>query len=180
MGQVEFKPWPKIGRITPFKVTISEKINGTNACIIIDEREGIIGVQSRKRLITPESDNYGFAGWVERNKEDLLKLGHGCHYGEWAGPGIQKNPHCLDEKTFFLFNTFRWNDDNPNRPQCCSVVPTLFIGQLTPDTVPMLLEDLKNNAPEGVTPEGVVVYYHAFKQYTKHTIVSPNGKWAKE
>ena len=29
MSEIEFKPWPKIGRGNPFKVTITEKIDGT-------------------------------------------------------------------------------------------------------------------------------------------------------
>lgn len=171
----EFKPWEKIPRENPFTVTISEKINGTNACIIIQDDE-IIGTQSRKRLITPDDDNYGFAKWVEENHDELLKLGDGYHYGEWAGEGIQKNPLKLEGKHFFLFNTFRWNPNNPNRPECCDVVPVLFQGELEPGTIPSLLEAMKESSVER---EGVVAYYHAFRKYTKHTIKSPNGKWCK-
>ena len=179
MSLPEFKPWPKIKRDNPFNVTITEKIDGTNACIIIEDGD-IVGVQSRKRLITPEDDNFGFAAWVYTHYKDLLKLGHGYHYGEWAGPGIQKNPHNLEEKTFFLFNTFRWNDDNPNRPECCSVVPVLFAGRMEHDTVIGLLEELfESDGLTKNTSEGVIVYYHLFRQYSKHTIKSPNGKWCK-
>lgn len=176
---LEFKPWEKIGRENPFKVTITEKIDGTNACIIIQDGE-LLGCQSRKRLITPEDDNYGFAGWVERNKEELLSLGDGYHYGEWAGLGIQKNPHCLSKKEFFLFNTCRWNPNNPNLPNCCAVVPILFQGVIEPDTVDFMLYGLTERATSEERPEGVVVYYHAFRKYTKHTIKSPNGKWCKD
>ena len=101
MSKVEFKAWEKIGRDNPFGVTITEKIDGTNACIIIQDGE-VVGVQSRKRLITPEDDNYGFAGWVERNIEDIMGLGDGYHYGEWAGLGIQKNPHLITEHSSSL------------------------------------------------------------------------------
>lgn len=179
METVEFKAWPSIPRDNPFKVTITEKIDGTNACIIIQDGQ-IVGVQSRKRLITPDDDNYGFAAWVENNKDDLLSLGDGYHYGEWAGLGIQKNPHGLPDKQFFLFNTFRWNDQNPNRPKCCSVVPILFDGLLEPNTIENLLDKLKGLESESYSPEGVVVYYHAMRSYTKHTIKSPNGKWCKD
>ncbi len=172
---VEFKAWEKIPRENPFNVTISEKIDGTNACIIIADGE-IVGVQSRKRLITPEDDNYGFAAWVEENKDELITMGDGYHYGEWAGLGIQKNPLQLDKKHLFLFNTFRWNENNPNRPSCCDVVPVLYQGMLNPETIPDLLDELKNKDTER---EGVVAYYHAFRKYTKHTIKSPNGKWHK-
>lgn len=172
---LDFKPWPKISRDNPFNVTVTEKIDGTNACIVIADGE-MLAVQSRKRFITPESDNYGFASWVKENKTELLCLGDGHHYGEWAGPGIQKNPLKLDRKRFFLFNTSRWNENNLNLPACCDVVPVLFQGQLEPDVVPSLLKDLSESS---VVREGVVVYYHAFRTYTKHTIISPNGKWCK-
>ena len=175
---VEFKAWEKIPRENPFMATITEKMDGTNACIIIQEGK-IVGVQSRKRLITVEDDNYGFALWVESNKEELEGLGDGYHYGEWAGLGIQKNPHNLPEKRFFLFNTFRWNADNPNRPDCCYVVPILYNGLISGDTIEGYLKALEADAPEGETPEGIIVYYHAFRKYTKHTIKSPNGKWCK-
>ena len=174
---VEFKKWESIPRENPFKVTITEKIDGTNGCIIIQDGE-IVGVQSRKRLITPEDDNYGFARWVEQNNDNLLSLGDGYHYGEWAGLGIQKNPLKLECKRFFLFNTFRWNEDNPNKPECCEVVPILFEGILQEGTIPALLEVMKKD--EGVIHEGVAAYYHAFRKYTKHTIKSPNGKWCKD
>ena len=179
MSEVEFKAWEKIPRENPFNVTITEKMDGTNACVIIKDA-AIIGVQSRKRLITPDDDNYGFASWVYENESDILNLGDGYHYGEWAGLGIQKNPHALSEKIFFLFNTFRWNENNPNRPKCCRVVPILFQGQLSPDIIPNLLSVLSDTAGENQTPEGLIVYYHAFRKYTKHTIKSPNGKWCKD
>lgn len=178
MVQVEFKAWPKIVRGAPFLVTITEKLDGTNACVIIEDGK-LVGCQSRKRLITPENDNFGFATWAHENAEELVKLGDGYHYGEWAGPGIQKNPHCLEEKKFFLFNTFRWGEHNPSTPDCCEVVPVLFNGEMDASTVDKCLEDLKQNATEDQRPEGVIVYYHAFRFYSKHTIIAPNGKWAE-
>lgn len=173
----EFKAWEKIGRDNPFTVTITEKIDGINACIIIQEGK-LAGVQSRKRLITPEDDNFGFARWVHDNEEELLGLGDGYHYGEWAGEGIQKNPHKLEGKQFFLFNTFRWHDDNP-QPDICNVVPVLFQGQLTPQIFSNVLDQVKEEGEaKGQTPEGIVIYYHAFRKYTKHTYKNPKGKWA--
>ena len=175
---MEFKPWPKIGRDNPFMVTITEKIDGTNSCIVIEDGE-MIGVQSRKRFITPEQDNYGFAQWVKDHHDELLSLGDGYHYGEWAGLGIQKNHHDFPEKRLLLFNTFRWNPDNPNRPDCCDVVPILFNGLMDSDTIPNLLAELKSKQTDKYIPEGVVVYYHAMRSYTKHTLIAPDGKWCK-
>ena len=153
-------------------MTIGEKTDGTNAYIIIEGDE-IVGVQSRKRLITPEDDNYGFAAWAKEYKDELVTMGDGYHYGEWAGHGIQKNHLQLNRKHLFLFNTFRWNENNPNRPECCDVVPVLYQGMLKPETIPDLLEELKS---KDTKREGVIVYYHDFRKYTKHTIKSPNGK----
>lgn len=178
MSDLEFKAWPKIYRYNPFNVTITEKLDGTNACVIVEGGE-VVGCQSRKRIITPESDNYGFAQWVEDNKEDLSNLGDGYHYGEWVGEGIQKNPHNLSGKHFCLFNTSLWSDPE-RRPDCCNVVRVLFEGCMDKETVPQILDKLyEEGLEEGTTPEGVIVYYHAFRMMTKHTIKSPNGKWFK-
>ena len=177
MNDIEFQPWQKIGRGSPFNVTVTEKIDGTNGCIVIQDGD-VVAVQSRKRFITPDDDNFGFARWVDENKDDLLSLGDGHHYGEWAGPGIQKNPHNLDRKTFFLFNTFRWNDDNPNRPQCCSVVPVLYQGELTPTRLDFIMAKLLHTSEQsGYQAEGVIVYYHSMRTYSKHTYQNSEGKW---
>ena len=174
--EIEFVGFGKITRDNPFFVTITEKINGTNGCIVIKDGS-IVKVQSRRRFITPLDDNAGFAKWVYSNKEELETMGDGNHFGEWAGPKIQKNPLNLVEKTFFLFNTTRWNEDNQNIPKCCCVVPVLFTGELQPGSVSGWLDRLEDYASEGATPEGIVIYYHAFNTYTKHTIIHPNGKW---
>lgn len=172
---VEFRAWPKIPRGNSLKVTITEKIDGTNGCIIIEGGE-IVGVQSRKRLITPEDDNYGFAAWVGGNWEGLLRLGDGYHYGEWAGLGIQGNPRRMPGKHFFLFNTFRWNGSNPNLPRCCSVVPTLFTGELLPETVSDVMAKLWNSR-DITNPEGIIIYNHTGRSYTKVTFANSLGKW---
>lgn len=160
---IEFKAWPKIPRLENEKYFITEKIDGTNACIIIDE-EGNFGCQSRSKLITPEDDNYGFARWAYANKEELMKLGEGHHYGEWWGQGIQRG-YGLTEKRFSLFNTARWNPDNPNLPSCCHVVPILT------GTIEEALDDLKTNgskaAPGFMQIEGVIVYSYLAKNLYK-------------
>lgn len=177
---IEFKAWPKIPRATGEKVTITEKMDGTNACIVIQGGE-IVGVQSRKRFITPEDDNYGFAAWVAENEQELLKLDDGYHYGEWVGLGIQKNPHNLASKKFFLFNTFRWNEQNPNKPNCCEVVPILFQGELEEDDIDRVLFKLKEiSTEEGYTAEGIIVYYQNTKRYEKYTYNYSAGKWCNK
>lgn len=132
---LEFKAWNKIPRLRR-EVTITEKIDGTNAAAVILLRaEGdydaqltagelievgdyVVGAQSRKRLIQPgkDTDNAGFAKYVWDNAEDFVEvLGLGYHYGEWYGQGIQRG-YDLDHRRFALFNTERWRhlaDDGP-------------------------------------------------------------------
>jgi hypothetical protein len=103
----EFQEFPKMPRRSR-DVVITEKIDGTNACVFIGE-DGEFLAGSRTRWITPEDDNFGFSRWAHENKDDLLTLGPGRHFGEWWGSGIQRK-YGLTEKRFSLFNTSRWVD----------------------------------------------------------------------
>lgn len=71
---IEFKEFAKIPRISRACV-ITEKIDGTNACICITE-DGQFLTGSRTKWVTPEEDNHGFSRWVNANKEELLKLSY--------------------------------------------------------------------------------------------------------
>ena len=173
-GGVEFRPWGKTPRNRGGNVTITEKIDGTNACVIV--RDGkLVGLQSRNRLIKPGDDNMGFAFWAVENAEGLAGLGNGYHFGEWAGPGIQKNPHMLDEKQFFLFNTFRPHD---TLPECVQQVPVLYQGAGSRDMINLTMTSLWNSATTaGYIPEGVVIYYHDTRNFMKDTFANRGGKW---
>lgn len=59
MTEVLFEAFPKLYRLTG-PVIVTEKLDGTNAQIIITEN-GNLYAGSRTRLITSESDNFGFA-----------------------------------------------------------------------------------------------------------------------
>lgn len=151
---IEFRKWDKIHRVKNECYVVTEKLDGTNACIVIDE-EGNIGAQSRKRLITPDDDNFGFAAWVQANKETLLKLGRGHHFGEWWGEGIQRR-YGLDNKRFSLFNTSR-----DVEPEGCSIVPILAVHGILEEAVKMGREALKDGsvaAPGFDRPEGTVIF----------------------
>jgi len=173
-NDVEFKPWPKIPRDKGNTITITEKIDGTNACVIIQDGE-LVGIQSRNRLIKPGDDNMGFAFWVMENKEGLEELGDGYHYGEWAGPGVQKNPHMLENKTFFLFNTFRPQE---TLPECVKQVTTLYQGVYSKEVIEDCMSTLWSCATStGYIPEGVIVYFHDTRTYMKDTFANRKGKW---
>lgn len=203
-----FTPFPKIPRLSR-EVIVTEKIDGTNASIWIDDigddltpehraqcvfadhaadgRPYWVWAASRSRFITPgkATDNFGFAGWVQDNAEELVKLGPGVHHGEWWGGKIQRG-YGLSEKRFSLFNTDRWSDQNaiaenipgdapvgnPDTewaPECCRVVPILWRGPF--DAVDYkggtgvgealaVLRNFGSVAAVGfMNPEGVVIYH---------------------
>lgn len=105
-AHVEF---PKISRLNR-DIIITEKIDGSNGAVCITP-EGRVYAQSRKRIISPESDSFGFAKWVEENAEALRNvLGPGLHFGEWWGRGIQRG-YGTEQRFFSLFNVNRWAND---------------------------------------------------------------------
>jgi hypothetical protein len=173
---MEFQEFPKIARLSR-ECVITEKIDGTNASVFIgDTGEFLTG--SRTRWITPEDDDYGFARWAQENREELLTLGPGHHFGEWWGAGIQRK-YGLAEKRWSLFNTSRWNEATPP-PSCCSVVPVLWTGIFNTDEVRASLVSLQLNgsaaAPGFMKPEGVVIYHVAARTYFKKTI-EKDSEW---
>lgn len=160
---MEFQAFPKLQRLNG-PVIVTEKIDGTNACIIIEGNE--IAAQSRTKLITPAQDNHGFAKWVYDNKDKLIELlGEGRHYGEWWGKGIQRG-YGLNVKIFSLFNTSRWDALEMFRTTNMNVdvVPVLFTGTFMEviEQLPIIMRDLKARgsvaSPGFMNPEGVVLY----------------------
>lgn len=168
MTDEPFEPFQKIARLNR-DVTITEKIDGTNGLIEIGE-DGSFRVGSRSRWITPAEDNYGFARWAHENREELLTLGHGKHFGEWWGHGIQRN-YSQTRKRFSLFNTDRWGE---TRPACCDVVPIIYRGMWSPGCVPEAVKRLRNEgslaAPGFMRPEGVILWHTAACQLFKVTL----------
>lgn len=66
---MEFKSFPDIKKLSSTQFSITQKIHGTNAQILIVPAE------------STEKD--------DANKQEIVeKLGPGRHDGEWAGPGI--------------------------------------------------------------------------------------------
>ena len=164
----EFVDFVKIARWSR-NVVITEKIDGTNASIYIGE-DGEFLVGSRMRWITPEQDNYGFAAWAYQNRDELMRLGVGHHFGEWWGLGIQRK-YNVPEKRFSLFNTSRWGE---SRPTCCHVVPVLYEGILTANCVDDAIADLRalgSKAAQGfMNPEGIIIWHEAARTYFKKTL----------
>lgn len=208
---IEFESFGKIPRLNR-DVVITEKIDGTNGAIGImpvdsdwDVPEGAASVvifegemtgtyavyaQSRRRLITPDKDNHGFARWVYEHALTLvLDLGPGLHFGEWWGSGIQRG-YGLEkgDKRFSLFNVKRWTEVCPIshagsetcylpksfRTPNLRAVPVLYHGPFTSPTVNRVLTDLRDlgsqASPGYDRPEGIIVYHTAANQLFKVTV----------
>jgi hypothetical protein len=147
---------------------------------------------SRTQWITTENDNHGFAKWVEANKNELLKLGPGRHFGEWWGNGINRGYGLKNgEKRFSLFNVSRWAlyGTQPKRivtadpriekyqevlPEVCGLVPELYRGDFDTNKINEVLEHLKvngNAASKGfMKPEGIIIFHVAGNVGFKKTI----------
>lgn len=195
---MEFKAFPKIPRLNR-EIIITEKIDGTNALIYImamndedgslaqcDFREEyglayqrgfVLYAGSRKRWITPENDNFGFAKWIKENAKELFQLGPGYHYGEWWGKGIQRG-YGLDHRVFSLFNVSRWGVDE-DLPMCCDTVPILAkLNGFDDYSIEEVLLELKEcgsyAAPGYMNPEGIVICHKAANQLFKVTLEDDN------
>lgn len=164
-----FKAFDKIPRLNR-NCIVTEKIDGTNAQVVVTD-DGRVLAGSRKRYVTPDDDNFGFATWVLLHEAELRDgLGPGAHYGEWWGPGIQRG-YGLKEKRFSLFNSTRWAGE---RPACCDVVPVLYAGLFCTRTLSKVLSELEATgskaSPGFMRPEGIVVFHCHSGHFYKATI----------
>jgi hypothetical protein len=165
---MEFESWPKIPRSKQNGIIITEKLDGTNAQVAINE-SGEMFVGSRNRWLGPGQDNFGFHAWCMEHRDELLTLGAGRHYGEWYGAGIQRR-YGLDHKRFALFNVFRPAE---TLPACVEQVPVLYKGDHTHDAIEQALNELQikgsHAVPGFMQPEGIVVYSFLTKGRIKYT-----------
>lgn len=185
---MEFVEFPKMARLSR-EIIVSEKIDGTNACVGI-AADGQIYAGSRSRWITPADDNFGFAAWVQAHRDELLTLGPGRHFGEWWGAGIQRR-YGLTEKRWSLFNVARWalHGTEPKQiatadprviktqdvlPPCCGLVPVLYRGAFDTTAIECVLSELRRDgsaaAPGFTRPEGIVVFHVAGNVGFKKTL----------
>jgi hypothetical protein len=186
----EFKEFPKMARLSR-EIIITEKIDGTNAQILITD-SGDLFIGSRTKWITPSDDNHGFAKWVMGNKDTILKLGPGRHFGEWWGSGIQRGYGLpKGEKRLSLFNVTRWAlyGTEPKRiptgdpriekyqdvlPEGILLVPELYRGEFCTKRANLALRDLEEFGSVASTgfmnPEGIIVFHTAGNVGFKKTI----------
>lgn len=207
---ISFVPWPKTPRL--FRdIVVTEKVDGTNSAVIIQELEDFadadpmngltiverdgtyyeIAAQSRNRLIFPgkTTDNYGFAGFVQENAEELFDLlGPGRHFGEWWGKGIGKRYVSAMEglKGFALFNTakheglHKWLTFGDTQV-LVEPVHVLYQGPHSEAAIRGTLKELQKHG-SWMSPfdpaEGIVVFHTQSRQTYKVTLDNQDaGKW---
>jgi hypothetical protein len=188
---MEHIKFPKIPRLNKDMV-ISEKIDGTNANILIQavdpsptmredfllkgwailkngSFEYAVVPGSKNRFVTLKKDNYAFARWVFDNSEELLKFGPGRHYGEWWGCNIQRN-YGQAFKRFSMFHP-KWEEQGPD---CVDSVPILYEGPFSMHMINLIFKDLESTgstaAPGFDRPEGIIVFHTGAGQYFKYTL----------
>lgn len=97
------KKWPEIeslSSIRQYMVEVDEfhpidyrpkvKIDGANTSVHV--KDGTVMAQSRVKMLTVDDDLYGFAKWVDANRDywSAISDDYLVVFGEWAGKGIQK------------------------------------------------------------------------------------------
>jgi hypothetical protein len=196
---IEFQSWPKTTRLFR-SITVTEKIDGTNACVIFEpkpyeewdnEPDTLpyhFAAQSRNRLITPDADNAGFANFVYAKHEELFALlGYGRHYGEWWGQKIGRK-YDMDHRAFSIFNTDMWSVNVGDKishvvgDSELTHVPVLYRGDMDTEEILNRLKDLKHYgsvaAPGFMDPEGLCVWHSQSRIVQKLTLDNNDkGKW---
>lgn len=195
-----FEAWPKTLHVDKVlgNVIVTEKIDGTNACLVFEE-DGTMFAQSRNRIITPATDNQGFAKWAYTHEDELFHiLGVGRHYGEWWGKGIGRK-YDMRHNVFSLFNTGRFfkatpggDDSMATRAKATSLfdqvtgVPTVYTGKYGSPEMEQAITALKETgsyaaARMGIdydNPEGVCFYFREFDKVAKLVFAHPGKhKW---
>lgn len=163
----QHRKYPKIHRAENINCILSEKLDGTNGVIYIGEDRKTIKAGSRNQWITSQKDNFGFAKFVYDNRQDLLKMGPGYHYGEWVGPGINRN-YDLQERKFYLFPSGKIEA----RPECCHSIPieatctfeSLFV---VTDFIRQDLVERGSFLNPAYQAEGIVIYLRELGKHIK-------------
>jgi hypothetical protein len=155
-NQADFRGMPGIQRYLTADVTITEKVDGTNAVVMVT-LNGDVAAGSKSRWLTPENDNFGFAAYVQDNLDRFLELGVGMHYGEWMGNKIQRG-YGMDSREFVSFSWWREHSEHSFK-----TVPVLYSGVWDELTALCHLRELKECGSKLVSgfmnPEGIVIEF---------------------
>ena len=178
----------KIRKSVKFRGTV--KLHGTNSGVTHDGLDNSLSAQSRSRVITPQSDNAGFAAFIAANEKDIrhifddLRFKHSIPasnkltlFGEWIGPGIQKGVaiNKLPTKQWVLFAAKVTEGEDSSY---MDIVPSL--GDSYKDIGIFSIKDsqtweLEVDFNDQISKEKAIVY---FDELTK--LVEEECPWAKK
>ena len=185
MSTVNYNSFPSIERLENIYCIISEKIDGTNSLIEINETNVRFG--SRNRYISFSDDNAGFANFFkdyEARFEDAAKdittdESYPLRiYGEWFGCGIQRG-YGLKDKFFMPFNSFY--SEKLIEYQVPNVIAPniMYTGKFSMEVVDTCMQQLKLNGSGVVKdykqPEGIVIFFPKYNFRLKETF--DGAKW---
>lgn len=171
--RTHFSGYPKTKRLETLTFTISEKIDGTNAGIIVPEDSELeLIATSKNGCITVQNDNHGFARWVKENELELRSLSPGHHFGEWYGNKINRN-YGLSDRQFVLFNHNRYttkyfDSGDPTAvdklPSCVQLekvlahdVPIFMLQEFVKQCRDLLISKGSRQVPGFMKPEGLII-----------------------
>ena len=104
----------EVDNILNGEVKITAKLDGCNSCVWADEN-GRIHYGSRKREISIEDDNAGFAAWMKSDNDEAILLIRACQanpnwiiYGEWSVGKVGAIKKYLKEaqNTLWIFDIY--------------------------------------------------------------------------
>lgn len=142
----EFKAFKKIPRITNTVCDITEKLDGTNGVIAIQDHK-LVAVGSRSRWLSTKQDNQactdylGFYSWClePARKSWLERLDDGLYYGEYVGAKIGRT-YGLDHRRLYLFRyDLKEFIENPG----LGVYTIPYLGAVTLDTLESAIRALQ-------------------------------------
>ncbi len=169
-------------------VHVFPKIDGTNGASWWNTEASVIRVASRRREITPQDDNAGFAAWVMSGDEDACLLQLLCEeqpslivYGEWLVPHTIKGYEKDAWRKFYIFDMYSRNAgvflSNDAVQDLCVAAGQYFIPSLmsienpTPDELQIIANNCDWLMADGKPGEGIVVknydWYGSGKTWAK-------------
>jgi len=178
---------PEVEGILEGTCHVFPKIDGTNASVWYED--GKILCASRRRVITPEDDNGGFAAWVQSPEaaglRDFFMVWHGLRlHGEWLIPHSLKTYREEAWRRFYVFGVVIDGEepfycpDFEYRPKLeefgIDYIPCMAVVEnaLTYDFNKLLSQNTFM-MQDGCTGEGIVIKNYDFKNRYGRTT------WAK-
>ena len=182
---VEHLGKPETEGILTGHVIIQPKLDGSGGQVSYNKKTGELITGSRRRFLTPEDDNQGFAKHIQDNKEKYLNFFKEnptlTLYGEWLVNGTIKHYEPKALHKFYVFDVMNGNEYIPYNSYVDTLkhfgidyVPVMVeLGNPTEDEVRAYAPQATFLCQEGTTGEGVICKNYSFVNKFGRT------QWAK-